>query len=54
MSRMYASMEELERRTSAIEHAMPLFNLTSKWVVYGVVAVVGMVGAGLVRFIIVT
>jgi hypothetical protein len=33
---------------------MPLFNLTSKWVVYGVVAVVGMVGAGLVRFIIVT
>jgi hypothetical protein len=54
MGRMYASMEELEKRTASIEHAMPLFHLTSKWVIGGVIAVVGMVGVGLIRFVVVT
>jgi hypothetical protein len=54
MARMYSSMDDLEKRTTAIELAMPLFHLTSKWVIGGVVAVVGMVGIGFLKFVFVT
>jgi hypothetical protein len=54
MARMRSVVEDVERRTSAIEHGLPVLHLTSRWVIGGVIAIVGMVGLGLIRFIIVT
>jgi hypothetical protein len=54
MSRMRSVVEDVERRTSAIEKGLPVLNLTSRWVIGGVIAVVGMVGLGFIRLIMVT
>jgi hypothetical protein len=54
MARMRAVVDDVERRTTSIEMGMPVLHLTSKWVIGGVISIVGMVGIGLIRLIMVT
>jgi hypothetical protein len=54
MARMRSVVEDVERRTTAIEMGLPLLNLTSKWVIGGVISIVCLVGIGLIRLIMVT
>jgi hypothetical protein len=53
-ARMRSVVEDVERRTTAIEMGLPLLNLTSKWVIGGVISIVCLVGIGLIRLIMVT
>jgi hypothetical protein len=53
LARAFRTIEDMDDRISVIEHGLPLLNLTSKWVRGGVIAIVGLVGVAVIKFVMV-
>lgn len=51
LGRAFSALERLESRVGAIEEAMPLLQLTSKWIRAGVVSLAGLVIIGAIKIV---